>query len=94
MVECFFYGAEHLILHFGNLVAAGLCLFESARKAAFHSFKVFDKEFVVDNFLVTHGVHAAVDMCYVVVVEAAQYVYYGIGLADIGKEFVAEAFAF
>ena len=32
-------------------------------------------------------------MGYIVVIEAAEHMYYGVGLADIGKEFIAQTLA-
>lgn len=50
-------------------------------------------QFVVDDFFVPHGVDRAIDMRNIVVVETSQNVQYGIGLAYVGKKFIAEAFS-
>ena len=50
-------------------------------------------EFGVDDFLVAYGIYAAVNVHHVAIVEAAEHVDDGIGLADISQELIAQAFA-
>ena len=94
LVESLLEAAKHLILYLSLLVATGLRLFLHARDAALDSLKVFQLQFVVDDFLVAHRVYRAVDMHHVRVIETTQHVDYGIGLTDVCQELVAETLAF
>ena len=62
--------------------------------AALDGLEILDQQLIVDDLLVADGIHRAVDMGYIIVVEATQHVDNGICLADIGQKLVAEAFAF
>lgn len=93
LFEGLFIAAQYLVGQFGCFVAAGLCLFLYPAYAAFDGFEVFELQFVVDDFFVPHGVDRAIDMRNIVVVETSQNVQYGIGLAYVGKKFIAEAFS-
>lgn len=92
LVQRFLDAGQDAVLELGDLVAylSGL---EGLGDAALDGLQVLDEELVVDDFLVAHGVDGAVDVGDVVVVEAAEHVDYGIGLADVGQELVAEALA-
>ena len=60
---------------------------------ALYGLEILELKFVIDNLLVAHGINRAVDMGDIVVVEAAEHMYDGIGLADVGQELVAQALA-
>ena len=81
-------------MHSCGLVTAGLGLFEGFGESAVDGLEVFDLQFVVDDLFVAHGIDRSVHVGYVVVVEAAQHVEYGVCLTDVGQEFVAESFSF
>lgn len=81
-------------MYLSLLVATGLRLFLHARDAALDGLKVFQLQFVVDDFLVAHRVYRAIDMHHVRVIETTQHVDYGIGLTDVCQELVAETLAF
>ena len=83
---------HHLILHLG-LAVAGLRLLLHAAYAALYGLQVAQLQLGVDHLLVAHGVDCAVDVGHVVVVEAAQHVNDGIGLAYVGQKLVAQALA-
>ena len=85
---------QHLVGLFRHLVAARLRLLLHALDAALDGLEVFQLQFRVDDFLVAHGIHRAVHVGHVVVVEAPQHVDDGIRLADVGKEFIAQSLAF
>ena len=93
MVERILDGREDFDLHACGLVACGSG-FLSLVQAALDSLEVFEKKFVVDDFLVAYGVDGTVDVGDIVVVEAAEDMYDGVSLADIGEEFVAETLTF
>lgn len=65
LVESLLEAAKHLILYLSLLVATGLRLFLHARDATLDGLKVFQLQFVVDDFLVAHRVYRAVDMHHV-----------------------------
>ena len=73
------------------LVSAGLGGLLGLGQAGFHRLQVLDLQFQVHHFLVAYGIHAAVHVHYVSVVEAAEHVQYGIAFADICEELVAQA---
>ncbi len=56
--------------------------------------KIFDLKLGVDDLLVADGVDRSVDVGDIIVVEATKDVDYGVGLADVGEELVAETLAF
>ena len=93
LVEGVFVGLEDRCLQLGRFVASGLGGLDGAGEAALDGLEVFELQLVVDNLLVADGVDAAVDVGDVVVVEAAQDVQDGVGLAYVGKELVAQALA-
>ena len=75
----------------GVLAALGhlLQLFQ----AAFHALQVGQQQFGLDGVDVAQGVHAAVHMSDVLILEAADNFYDGGAFADIAQELVAQAFA-
>ena len=77
-------GAEHVVLGLGVLVPADLCHFLYALDACLYGLQIFQLQFGVYDFLVAYGVYRAVDVDYVAVVEAAEHVNDGVGLADVG----------
>ena len=72
----------------------GLGGFLGAVEALGYGVEISEREFDVDDFNVGNRVDAAGDMGDVVVLEAAHDMRNGIGLANVGEEFIAEAFAF
>ena len=72
----------------------GLGGFLGAVEALGYGVEISEREFGVDDFNVGKRVDAAGDMGDVVVLEAAHDMRNGIGLANVGEEFIAEAFAF
>ena len=85
--------ARNLVLELCHLVAAGLRGLLSLGNAGLYCFEVFELELEVDYLLVAHRVNGAVDVCYVIVVEAAEHMQYGIGFADVGQELIAQPLA-
>ena len=84
--------AENVVLTLCDFVARGsllLCL----TNAVLDGFEVLHNELGVDNLFVPHGVYRAVNVGNVLVVEAAQNVNNRIGIANVGKEFIAQALA-
>ena len=67
----------------GVLVSSG-SLFLKLAQTALDGLEVLELQLEVDDLLVPHRVHAAVHMGDVGVVEAAEHVQDGVGLADIG----------
>ena len=89
-IEHFLICLKHTELNLGSLVASGLGLLLDFLYALLYGLEVFDEQFGVDDLLVAHGIDSAVDMGYIVVVETAQHVDNGVGLAYVGQELVAE----
>ena len=83
---------QDIVLALGRLVA-GRCLLLALADAALDRFEIFELQLGIDDALVAHGVDRAVDVGYVVVLEAAQHVDYRIGVADVGQELVAQTLA-
>ena len=77
-----------------GFLVAGASFLDFAGVDALDGGEVGQGEFGDDGLDVGDGVDAAVDVDDVGVVEAADDVDDGVGLADVGKELVAEAFAF
>ena len=76
------------------LVVAYGSHFRLLLKLCLNGFEVFELEFGVNHFLVLHGIHHCSTLTHdVVVVEAAQHMYDGIGLTNVAEELVAESFA-
>ena len=50
-------------------------------------------QFCIDDFLVAYRVNCAVHVRDVLIVEAAQHMYYGIRLTNVSEEFVAQSLA-
>ena len=92
MQQGFAVGAQHVVFQLGIFVATHLGYFLHLAQAVFDGLEVFQLKFCVDDFLVTHGVHTAVNMYHVVVVEAAQHMDNGVRFANIAEELVAETF--
>lgn len=84
---------EHPCLELGGLVAAGLRLLQGLGQAALHGLQVLELELHVYYLLVAHRVHRAVHVGDVVIVKTAQHMDYGVRLAYVGQELVAEALA-
>ncbi len=84
---------EHFILHLRYFVAACLSGLLRLGYASLDGLEVLELQLIIDDLLVAHRIDRAVDMGDVVVVEAAEHMQDGIGLADIGQELVAEAFS-
>ena len=85
---------QEFVLYLCSLVATHLGYFLYALDAVFHGFEVFQLQLCVDDFLVAYGVHRAVHVDDVAIVEAAQHVDDGVALADVAQELVAESFTF
>ena len=77
----------------GILVAARRGLLLGLRQPALDGFEVFELQLGVDDSFVAHGVYRAVHMGDVAVVEAAQHVDDGVGVADVAQELVAQPLA-
>ena len=75
----------------GVLAALGhlLQLFQ----AAFHALQVGQQKFGLDGIDVAQGIHAAVHMGDVLILEAAHHFHDGGAFADVAQELVAQAFA-
>ena len=56
-------------------------------------FEVFQLQFGVDYFFIAYGIDGSVYVCDVLVVETTQYMYHGIGLADVSQELISQSFA-
>ena len=93
LLECLLEAEQHLVGLLGRLVASGLGLFLYFLYAAVDGLEVFELQLHVDYLFVAHRVHRAIDVCHIVVVEAAQHVYDGISLAYVGEELVSQPFA-
>ena len=78
---------------FGFLVA-GLRRLAVSRHRLVDGTEVGEREFGIDDLDVRNRIDFAGDMHDVVVGETAHHVHDGIGLADVGQELVAQAFAF
>ena len=74
-----------LVTRLGGLLS--LC------EACLNGLEVLYLELGVNDFLVAHGINAAVNVDHIAVVEAAQNVEDGVSLADVGQELVAQTFA-
>ena len=85
---------QHAQFHLGVLVASDSGEFLRLGQAALHGLKVFELQLRVDDFLVANGVHRAVDVHHVAVVEAAQHVDDSVCLAYVAQELVAQPLAF
>ena len=79
--------------HRRRIFIAALGFFGVGVDAFFERFEIGDGEFELDDFGIAQGVDAAFDMGNIAVLEAAQHIHHGIHFADMGEEFVAEAFA-
>ena len=85
---------KHSYRNLGVLVASHGSLFLLFGELALDGLEVFELQFGVYYLLVFKRVYRSSSLTYdVVVVEAAQYVYYGVGLAYVAKELVAQSFA-
>lgn len=94
LFQSIFIAEQEFVFYLCCLVATHLGYFLHALDAVFHGVEVFQLQLCVDDFLVAHGVHRAVHVDDVAVVEAAQHVDDGIALADVAQELVAESFTF
>ena len=79
---------------FLGLLLAGLGFLFDAGAALFEAFHIGDHQLGLDDIEVCDGIDAAGDVGDVIILKAAQHIEDGVGLADIGKELVAETFAF
>ena len=85
---------QHSQLHLRRLVGAGLRSLLRLGHARLYCLQILDLQFIVDHLHVAHRVDGRIDMRYVVIVETAEHMQYGIRLPDIGKKFVSETFTF
>ena len=85
---------HHFNQFLGTCVAAGFALLDLFVVAVLDGFEVFELQLGVDGEFVAHRVDGAVDVGYVVVVEAAQHMDDSVAVAYVGKELVAQSFAF
>ena len=92
MVEHFLVCLQYGKLHLGILVAGSGSLL-GLGQSAFDGLEVLELQLGVDDLLVADGVDGAVDVGDVVVVEAAEHVDDGVGLADVAQELIAQALA-
>ena len=76
---------------FSLLVPAGSSHFLYLLDAVFHRLKVFDLQLCIHHLFVPHRVHGTVYMDDIPVIETAQHMQDGVGLADIGQKLVAQA---
>ena len=60
--------------------------------AIFNRLEVFELQLGVDDFFVANRVYTSVDVHHIAVVETAQHVDDGVGLADVAEKLVAESF--
>ena len=88
--ECCLVGFQHAQLDLCLLVAAHARLLLHTLHAALNGLQVLQLQLRVDDLLVAHGVHAAIDMHDVRIVEAAQHMDDGVALADVTQELVAQ----
>jgi hypothetical protein len=77
-----------------RFLVAGAGLLALAVERTFDGGQIGQRQFGQDRFDVRERVDAARDMDDIVVLEAAHDVDDGVGLADVGQELVAQAFAF
>ena len=82
--------SQHTVLHFRVFVIAHLGDFLHTLDAILHRLEVFELQLGVDDFFVANRIHTSVDMHHIAVVETAQHVDNGVGLADIAEKLVAE----
>jgi len=75
------------------VLLARLGLLAQAVHAVLQHLGVGQDELGLDDLDVAHGVHVAVHVHHVVVLEAAHHVQDGLGLADVGQELVAKTLA-
>ena len=92
LFEHFLVCLEHPYFYFCLLVSGGCHLLLPAQ-ASLYGLEVLQLQLGVDDFLVAYRVYAAVNVSDVVVVEAAQHVYDGVGFAYVSEELVAQTFA-
>ncbi len=76
-----------------RILVAGLGLLAVALDGAFHHGEVGQRQFGEDDFDVGDRIDLAGHVHHVGIVETAHHVHDGIGLADVGEELVAQAFA-
>ncbi len=76
-----------------RFLVAGLGLFAVALDRLFHRGQVGQRQFGDDGFDVGQRIDLARHVHYVGIVEAAHHIHNGVGLADVGQELVAQAFA-
>ena len=94
LLEHLLVGFEYGYSHLGVLVVADSCYLRLLLQLALNGFEVLELQLGVDYFLVLYRIDAGTALAYdVVVVEAAQYVDDGVGLADVAEELVAQTLA-
>ena len=87
-------GFEYRHSYLSVLVVADGCYLRLLLKLRLYGFEVFQLKLGVDYFLVLNRIYHGTTLAHdIVVVEAAQHVDDGVGLADVAEEFVAQAFA-
>ena len=85
---------EHRHGYLGVLVVADGCYLRLLLQLRLYGLEVLQLQLGVDNLLVLNRVHNRATLAHdVVVVEAAQHVDDGVGLADVAEELVAQALA-
>ena len=81
-------------LHLGQqLLVAGLAVLFGLLYALVHGIHVSEYQLYIYGFHIADGVYRAVHVDYVLVLEAAHYVNYGVHLPYMGKELVAKTLA-
>ena len=78
-------------MRLGLAVASGLGLFLDAVDTALDGLQISQLQLQVNDLLVAHGIHGAVNMGHIIVVEATQHMDDGIGLTNVTQEFVSQA---
>ena len=92
LLENFLISIEHAHGYLGVLVVADSCYLRLLLELSLNGLKVLKLQLGVDNLLVFHRIDAGAALTHdVVVVEATQHVYNGVGLADVAEELVTKS---
>ena len=87
--QCLLVPHKHITGLPGMFVTSSGLLLQLAQ-AVLHCLKILELKLQVDYLLVPHRIHASVHVGDIGIVEAAEHMQDGIGLADIGQKLVAE----
>jgi hypothetical protein len=81
--------AEDVVLTLGNLIASGSLLLALAY-TVLDGLEVLELKLSVDDALIAHRVHGAINVCDVIVLEATQHVDNSVGVTNVGKELITK----